>query len=253
MPLVAGHQFLLFPPARPMAERFGPDFFREIPEVPGVYFLSSARDGVLYVGKAKNLRQRLGSYRSGTAERLPRKVSRLLLRTERIDWDCCPDEAAALARERALIRALQPRFNTQGVRPPKSWFIGWRQGNDSLSVALGESLDDWPHVRGPLTFARPAFAALLRALWLTAHPEFAIADLPSRLLNGPIPARWTVPWSDPVARWLEALKPFLDPESGIANLEFPDPSRPLSFDAQWRAMDAECLTDFRARLVRGTT
>ena len=58
---VADNQLLLFPPTRPLAERLGADFFRAVPERPGVYLMSTACDGVLYVGKAKNLRRRLGS------------------------------------------------------------------------------------------------------------------------------------------------------------------------------------------------
>jgi predicted GIY-YIG superfamily endonuclease len=280
MPAVAAHQFLLFPPVRPLTDRFGAAFFRAIPEAPGVYLMSSARDGVLYVGKAGNLRHRLGSYRASTSERAPRKLIRLLHRVERIDWDLCPDEPAACARERALIRALQPRFNTQGVRPPKTWFIGWRQGPDSLGLALGEALDDYPEVRGPFVFARPAFAALLRSLWRQAHPQRAgsVTEIPSPLLHETTPLRWTVPWSAPVARWLAALEHFLSsadlersakkdvehpeafPELGLdpTLLALPDastpaplsPPAPLCFETQWRAVDAECLHEFRVRLLR---
>lgn len=74
--------------------------------------------GVLYVGKAKNLRQRLCSYRSANPERLGRRIFRLLFRVTRIYWDECVDEAAALERERLLLRVLQPRFNAAGRYPP---------------------------------------------------------------------------------------------------------------------------------------
>jgi predicted GIY-YIG superfamily endonuclease len=282
---VADHQLLLFPPARPLAERFGASFFRAVPERPGVYLMSTARDGVLYVGKAKNLRRRLGSYRSGTAERFPRKLTRLLLRVERIDWDECADETAALARERELIRALQPRFNTMGVHPPKDWLIGWQQHDDTLTLALGESLDDWPIVRGPFVFARPAFAVLLRSLWLELHPSASVAELPSRLLTWFGPTRWNVPWSGAVAGWLKEMDLLLEggqsrllpsPSPELVNLTpvVADVSRltlslkseqdapsgltptatgedvypPLTFDEQWRLMDAECLADFHKRL-----
>lgn len=266
---VAGHQLLLFPPARPLAERFGAEFFRGVPGCPGVYLMSTARDGVLYVGKAKNLRRRLGSYRSGTAERFPRKLIRLLLRVERIDWDECADEAAALTRERELIRTLQPRFNTMGVRPPKEWFIGWHRHahDDTVTLGLGESPEHWPDFRGPFIFARPAFAALLRSLWLEVHPATPIVELPSRLLKWSGPMRWRVPWTDPVGEWLKELEAFLDGRESRLLPELPDvgeltggvsepgdegtaepPTPVLTFDEQWRLMDAECLIDFHERL-----
>ena len=52
-----------FAPPQPLVERLGKEFFREDPPVPGVYLMRDATGHVLYVGKAKNLRQRLRSYR----------------------------------------------------------------------------------------------------------------------------------------------------------------------------------------------
>jgi hypothetical protein len=115
-----------------------------------------------------------------------------------------------LARERELIRALQPRFNTMGVRPPKEWFIGWRQHGGLLTLALEESLDGWPVVRGPFVFARPAFAVLLRSLWLELHPGASVAEVPAPLLEWSGPTRWSVPQSDLATGWLKEVESFLD-------------------------------------------
>jgi len=112
------YQLLLFPPPQPLVERFGRDFFRALPEKPGVYFLCGDGAGVLYIGKAKNLRKRLSSYRSANPERLARRIFRLLFCVTRIYWEECPDEDAALERERQLLLALQPRFNAAGRYPP---------------------------------------------------------------------------------------------------------------------------------------
>ncbi len=72
-----------------------------------------ARGGV-YVGKARNLRRRLGSYRVANPERLPRRIIRLLHQVRRIEWDVCASEVAAREREALLICVLQPRFNRAG-------------------------------------------------------------------------------------------------------------------------------------------
>ena len=248
---MAEGQLLLFAPARPLAARFGAEFFRALPERPGIYLMSAARDGVLYVGKAKNLRRRLASHGSAASERLPRKMRCLLSRVERIDWDECADEAAAIERERALIRALQPRFNTAGVRAPKQWFIGWRRRGGSLELALGEALPGWPIVRGPFEFARPAFAALLRSCWLELHPEVSAAQLPSRLLTASPPARWAFDWTNALETWLAELDALLEGrESRLLPAPTAEPMAPQTFDEQWRAMDAECISEFCGRLIR---
>jgi len=115
---VSAGQLWLFDPPRPIVERFGPGFFRQIPDLPGVYYLCGTQEGVLYVGKAKSLRRRLASYRVANPERQPRRIVRLLFRVERIEWDVCDSEEEARERERRLLLVLQPRFNRQAVYPP---------------------------------------------------------------------------------------------------------------------------------------
>jgi predicted GIY-YIG superfamily endonuclease len=111
-------QLWLWAPPRPVVDRFGVEFFRQIPDAPGVYYLCTAREGVLYVGKARSLRRRLGSYRVANPERLSRRIVRLLFQVERILWDVCESEQVAIERERRLLRVLQPRFNRADVYPP---------------------------------------------------------------------------------------------------------------------------------------
>lgn len=113
------NQLWLFAHPKPLVERFGEEFFRQLPKTPGVYFLCGPGEGVLYDGKAKNLRKRLGSYRVANPERLPRRIIRLLHRVTRIEWDECVDESAARFREELLIAVLQPRFNAAGKVWPR--------------------------------------------------------------------------------------------------------------------------------------
>ena len=153
--MTAGRQLLLLPPVRPLGERLGHEFFRAVPPRPGVYLMCGHGDGVLYVGKAKDLRQRLGSYRSANTERLPRKLRRLLVAVERIHWDECADEAAALERERELLLTLRPRFNTVGVYPAPALRLGWEAEPDAFAVGIGPDADDLAHRSGPLRRVRP--------------------------------------------------------------------------------------------------
>ena len=107
-------QLWLLPPPRPLVDRLGADFFRQLPDRPGVYLLCGPQEGVLYVGKAKSLRRRLGSYRVANPERLSRRIIRLLHQVTRIEWDECSSEAAAQHREELLIVTLQPKVNAAG-------------------------------------------------------------------------------------------------------------------------------------------
>jgi len=81
--------------------------------------MCGATEGVLYVGKARNLRERLSNYRVANPERLPRRIIRLLHRVTRIEFDICPTEEAARNREELLICVLNPRFNRAGKVWPR--------------------------------------------------------------------------------------------------------------------------------------
>lgn len=111
---MAAGQLWLFDPPKPLVERFGEDFFATLPTGPGVYLMCGETEGVLYVGKARNLRQRLSSYRVANPERMPRRIIRLLYQVRRIEWDECATEAAASEREEQLICVLAPKFNAAG-------------------------------------------------------------------------------------------------------------------------------------------
>lgn len=82
----------------------------DVPEKPGVYLMKSARDEVLYVGKAINLKARLRSYvtpGSDTREFI-NHLDRLVASVETI---LTTNEKEALLLEQQLVKQLQPRFN----------------------------------------------------------------------------------------------------------------------------------------------
>src|SRR5215212_8888373 len=108
-------QLLLFADPRPLVERLGVEFFRQAPQGAGVYLMRDSSEAGLYVGKAKNLRQRLAHYRVANPDRLRRRHLRLLHAVRRIELEELFDEAAALAREAELLLKLRPRFNRAGT------------------------------------------------------------------------------------------------------------------------------------------
>jgi len=81
-----------------------------LPLAPGVYLYKDSEGKVLYVGKAKSLRNRVRSYFSD--ERLAEaKTGRLISAARDIDYIEVDNEKEALALENNLIKQYQPRFN----------------------------------------------------------------------------------------------------------------------------------------------
>ena len=182
--MAAGQQWL-FTPARPLVERLGRRFFRKVPARPGVYSMRDARGEVVYVGKAKNLRQRLRSYRVANPERVSRRHLRLMREVVRVDFDLCPTESSALAREAKLLRRLKPRFNRAGVWPGKVRFLTWRFAHEAAQFLVQEVPPPGWERFGPLGGQAPRLlGSLVRLLWLALHPQAGFSRLPHGWAHG---------------------------------------------------------------------
>ncbi|QQS00666.1 MAG: excinuclease ABC subunit UvrC [Austwickia sp.] len=91
----------------------------EIPTEPGVYRFRDAHGRVIYVGKAKSLRQRLSSYFQDVAGLHPR--TQTMVRTgASVEWTVVATEVEALQLEYSWIKEFEPRFNVK-YRDDKSY------------------------------------------------------------------------------------------------------------------------------------
>jgi predicted GIY-YIG superfamily endonuclease len=177
-------QLLLFPDPRPLVERLGAEFFRQVPERAGVYLMRDATDAVLYVGKAKDLRKRLGSYRVANPDRLRRRQLRLLRAVQRIEIQQCADEPTALAKEAELLLQLRPKFNRAGTWPAISRFLAWRLTEEGLELAVPTTAETGWQFVGPLgTSAYGLRGILIRLLWCVIHVERGVAGMPRGWFN----------------------------------------------------------------------
>jgi excinuclease ABC subunit C len=85
---------------------------REVPSEPGCYLLRDASDRILYIGKAKVLRNRVRSYfQSGSGHAHSPRISLMVRQVCEIEFIVTDSEAEALALESNLIKQNQPHFN----------------------------------------------------------------------------------------------------------------------------------------------
>jgi excinuclease ABC subunit C len=91
----------------------------EIPESPGVYKFRDQRGRVIYVGKAKSLRQRLNQYFADFASLHPR-TQMMLTTAAGVEWTVVGTEVEALQLEYSWIKEYDPRFNIK-YRDDKSY------------------------------------------------------------------------------------------------------------------------------------
>lgn len=109
---------------------------RDVPHKPGVYLMRDRFHRVIYVGKARSLRKRLGNYF------MPSKTMRADIKTRALieaiydfDWHVAPSEPEALLLEGKLIKEYRPRYN-----------VSFRDDKRFLLVKV-ELAEDWPRFR----------------------------------------------------------------------------------------------------------
>jgi excinuclease ABC subunit C len=93
-------------------------YLKVAPSRPGVYRMLDARGDVLYVGKAKNIRKRVGAYARPTG--LDTRIERMVAATRKLEFVVTRTETEALLLEANLIKRLRPRFNVT-LRDDKSF------------------------------------------------------------------------------------------------------------------------------------
>ncbi|MET9924755.1 MULTISPECIES: excinuclease ABC subunit UvrC [unclassified Streptomyces] len=110
----------------------------QIPDSPGVYKFRDEHRRVIYVGKAKNLRQRVANYFQDLANLHPRTRS-MVTTAASVEWTVVSTEVEALQLEYTWIKEFDPRFNVK-YRDDKSY--------PYLAVTLNEEFPRVQVMRG---------------------------------------------------------------------------------------------------------
>jgi excinuclease ABC subunit C len=115
-----------------------------IPTDAGVYRFSDAHGTVIYVGKAKNLRQRLNSYFADPAG-LHHRTRTMVFTASKVEWTVVQNELEALQLEYTWIKKYDPRFNVK-YRDDKTypWLcVSWSEEFPRVFVGRGSKRRGW--------------------------------------------------------------------------------------------------------------
>jgi hypothetical protein len=177
-------QLKLFQIENPLSARLGNDFFRALPQAPGVYFFRGSKDDLLYIGQSGDLRSRIGSYRHVTPEKNPKRTLRLVHRICKVDWVTCASAEEAIVMERDLLLEHRPPFNRAGVWKGNPWWLTVQTDDQRMAVNLTRA----ESVIGPLPPSfRYALASLIRCLFRLMHPDLPMSDYPHGLFHHVLP------------------------------------------------------------------
>ncbi len=124
-----------------------------LPLKPGVYIMKNVRDEIIYIGKAKALKNRVSQY-FGSDKNHPEKVRRMVENVDHFDYILCASEFEALVLECSLIKQHKPKYNIL-LKDDKGYSYirisndEWRkisfemQKKDDGAVYLGPYMSAW--------------------------------------------------------------------------------------------------------------
>lgn len=164
--------------SRRFDRKFGDDFVARLPRSPGVYLFRDAEGRVVYVGKAKDLRRRLSSYRRAGRRKAHRKMRRLVREARSIEVRPVETEEQALLLESALIRELAPRLNVDGAFSFLYPAIGVRHTKARTLLCFTTAPSEWASLElawfgvfRSRRRAKHAFDTLVELLAIVGHRE----------------------------------------------------------------------------------
>ena len=155
-----------------------------IPEHPGVYRFFNKADKVIYVGKAKNLKNRLSNYFQAN---LATKTNRMVHEAVRVDWTIVSTELEALALEFSWIKQYQPKYNVQ-FKDDKSYPYLAISLNDEYPMIFITRKDKRSGLKyfGPYTNAwalRNTFEVLLKVFPVRSCSSFEKDDALQKIIE----------------------------------------------------------------------
>jgi len=185
----------LFEHYNPLEQKVGAQFFEKLPKEPGIYKMFGSQERLLYVGKAKNLRNRLFTYRRARMETTSRKTIRLIRMTHRIEIECCDSEKEALLLENKHIRKHRPEFNYAKTQPETYYFIGMEVAESGIFFQLRMHKPELENVYGAFKghrLVRKSLGGLIRILYILEQRVESVFGLPSVLTRKLTPMEYLV-------------------------------------------------------------
>lgn len=134
--------------------------FDSLPDTTGVYYFLNNKNEVIYVGKANNIKKRVGQHFSGKTEQKTRQS--FLREIEHVSYEECGNELVALLLEEQEIKRHWPKYN----RAQKKMKFAW---------GLFDYIDRKGHIRLGIDYIRRGSQPLMRFATLAEARHFLLA------------------------------------------------------------------------------
>lgn len=218
-----------------LEQKLGSSVFEEIPKEPGIYRFYDKNETLLYVGKAKNLRHRLFTYKRARPGRTSNKEAALISKIHRFEFDVLGSEHEAILHENRWIREQRPEFNHANKHTETYYFITIQRYESALvfGLSMNPSGQLFPEKEKPLyqdlapsfhtdfeskTYGcykghrtvRTSLGALLQLLWLAEFGSISPHFLPIQLSRNLTPMRFQFPFHNQSKSKKDNLETMID-------------------------------------------
>ncbi len=112
--------------------------FRALPNAPGIYYFTNRKDEIIYVGKAKSIRDRVKTYFTAST---PRKAKNIVKQAARLKYIITNSELTALLTEAETIKLLEPKNNYQLKKFGNKYFIRITRTHQAPRIELINHFD----------------------------------------------------------------------------------------------------------------
>lgn len=151
---------------------------KDLPAEPGVYYMLSNSGEILYIGKAKNLRERVSTYFRHN-DNITYKIKRMLAGVRNLKWEITDSELSALILESKMIKMHKPRFNTAIKRFRFHPFLKLDIQNEYPRViTVYEIENDGAYYYGPFTSR-----GTVRHIYKTLYESFKLRKCDDKILK----------------------------------------------------------------------
>ena len=114
------------------------DDIASLPDAPGTYYFLNSKNKIIYIGKAKSLKNRVRSYFSPGA---PRKAKKIIQQAKRLKIEITNSELTALLNEAESIKAINPRHNTFLKKYGNKYFLRINSSSEFPSLEVCNYFD----------------------------------------------------------------------------------------------------------------
>jgi len=122
----------------------------DAPEAPGVYVFKNREGTPLYIGKAKDLADRLRTHFTAVESKTARR-RKMLQKVRRVDWETTGTELEAILQESRLIKTEKPRYNRAQRRYHSRPYIRLDTAHEYPTISWSRTLaDDGAEYYGPV-------------------------------------------------------------------------------------------------------